>query len=210
MFIWENFISVTETNRNFSKEKSYEARSWKPSQSGWTGLYEEALLKYLFRSNNTWFRCSCLSAVALPVECYMYVAKVYNAISAMLLRSTMQSWLNHFLSQKLFPRPHLLVLSNDIFFICIRLPRNNSGSLCVSGTGFITWVNIENIRGEVQVWKFARKLKWKSMKLAMWWVVDVLNTHTKFRENSFRSSLYSEGKEKKTILYSHFLANFQN
>ena len=35
----------------------------------------------------------------------------------------------------------------------------NPGSLFVSRTGCITWVNVENIWGEVLVWKFARKWK---------------------------------------------------
>ena len=64
----------------------------------------------------------------------------------------------------------------------IDVSKSNPGSLCVSRTSFITWVNIENIRGEVQVWKFVRKWKQKSMKLTMWRVVVVLNTYKKFRE----------------------------
>ena len=51
----------------------------------------------------------------------------------------------------------------------------------MSRTGLITWVNIENIGGKVQVCKFARKWK-NSMKLTMWRVVVVLNMYTKFRE----------------------------
>ena len=58
----------------------------------------------------------------------------------------------------------------------------NPGSLLVSRSDFITWLNIENIWGEVKVWKFARKWKLKSMKLTMWQVVVVLNVYTKFRE----------------------------
>ena len=39
------------------------------------------------------------------------------------------------------------------------------------------------IWSEVKVWKFARNCELKSMKLTMWRVVVVFNTHTKFREN---------------------------
>ena len=63
----------------------------------------------------------------------------------------------------------------------------NSGSLFVSHMGFITWVNLENIRSEVPVWKFVRKWKLKSMQLPMWQVVVVLNMHRKFREKQSSS-----------------------
>ena len=68
-----------------------------------------------------------------------------------------------------------------VFVSFSSLITGDPGSLFVSRTGLITWVNIENIGGEVQVCKFARKWK-KSMKLTMWRVVVVLNMYTKFRE----------------------------
>jgi len=71
VFIWENFIPVTEildakpeisvtgpawlliwTHRNFYEGKSAEARSRKPSQPGWPGLYEEVLNTLLQGKHN--------------------------------------------------------------------------------------------------------------------------------------------------------------